>query len=121
MNKLIDQVTPLTRGIIWLVNERPEVSNPHYGELDYLLDGLLTANLANTENFTSQVIIGNNYNSPLYVMIIKEINAREVESYVSLLEKDLITENDFIVIDESKNFEKLKPHIKKISSRIKSV
>lgn len=119
MSKLLDQVTPLTRGIIWLTDNEKDVQNPHYKDIDYLLDGLLTANLEATTNVTSRVIVGSNFGKPFYVMVIKEVVRSEVESYLSLFEKELISENDFIVLDESKSYEKLKSLLKPISSQIR--
>lgn len=121
MSDLINQVTPLTRGIIWLVKDETNVNNPYYGEIDYLLDGLLTANLKATSNLTSRVIIGTNFNNPLYVMVIKEIKQAEVSSFLTLVKNNLGPENDIIVIDEWDGFEKLKPELKGISSHIRAL
>lgn len=121
MNDLKDKVTPLTRGIIWLVKDETNTTNPHYEEIDYLLDGLLTANLKNSSDVTSRVIIGQNFTKPLYVMIIKDIKHQEVESFVTLVKNDLISENDILVIDEWDGFEKLKPSLKEISNNIKNI
>lgn len=119
MSKLLDQVTPLTRGIIWLTDNEKDIQNPNYKDIDYLLDGLLTANLEATNNVSSRVIVGTNFDKPFYVLVVRDVVRPEVESFLSLFEKDLISENDFIVLDESKSFEKLKPFLKPISSQIR--
>lgn len=119
MNDLINEVTPLTRGIIWLSHE-VDVKNPHYKEIDYLLDGLLTANLALEGNFSSRVIMSQNFTHPLYVMVVHELKTNELESYLSLF-KDMVTENDILVIDEVNGFEKLRHQLGKLSNHLRLI
>lgn len=120
MNELLNQVTPLTRGIIWLTTEL-QSENPHYAGIDYLLDGLLTANLQASKNLSSRVIIGQNFNHPLYVMVIKEIKSAEIQSFLSLLKNYLGPENDVIVINELENSGNLKAELKSILSHLKGM
>jgi hypothetical protein len=120
MNDLIKLVTPLTRGIIWLVKDGPALDNPHYSEIDYLLDGLLTANLKATNPDSNKVIVGQNFNQLLYVLILRDFKSTEVQSYVALF-KNLNPENDIIVIDECDGFSKLKSELKPISSNLKII
>lgn len=119
MSSLLNQVTPLTRGIIWLTENERDVQNPYYKEIDYLLDGLLTANLNAARDVSSRVIVGNNFDKLFYVLVAKDILRSEIDSYLSLFQNDLVTENDILVIDEAKSFEKLKPLVKSISSQIR--
>lgn len=121
MNDLINQVTPLTAGIIWLVKDVTETSNPHYKEIDYLLDGLLTANLKVSELKTGQVIIGQNFNGPLYVLIVKEPRPSEIESYISLFKKDLTPESDVLIIDETDSAKDLKKEFKEIANNLRTL
>jgi hypothetical protein len=119
MNDLIKQVTPLTLGIIWFVKDESDLSNPHYREIDYLLDGLLTANLKVSKIDSSKVIVGQNFNKSLYVLILKEAKASEIQSYVSLFKKDLTAETDILVIDEWKGLPDLKKDFKDISPNLR--
>lgn len=121
MNDLKSQVTPLTRGIIWITQDESNSSNPHYGEIDYLLDGLLTANLKVATELSSRVIIGQNFGNSLYVMIVREPKSSELESFVSLFKKDLGPENDILVIDERDGFSKIKGDLKEIANHIKLI
>lgn len=122
MNDLKKVVSPLTRGIIWLPKDQELSRNSHYADLDYLLDGLLTANLKEAEgSFTSKVIIGSNYGKLLYVYIVKEILPKETESFVTLVKKDLMTENDILIIDESDSSGKMKSELSEISSHLKNI
>jgi hypothetical protein len=121
MNELRRVVTPLTAGIIWFVKDETKLSNPHYKEIDYLLDGLLTANLKASTVTTSRVIVGQNFNKPLYVMILKEPKREEIESYVALFKKDLVAESDILVIDEWNGLPELKKEFKEISTHLKSI
>ncbi len=120
MSELINHITPLTRGIIWLVAEESP-SNQHYAHIDYLLDGLLTSNLVTAKNLSSRLVIGENFNKPLYVMIIREIKRQEIDSFVSLIKKDLGPENDIAVIDETNTLEKLKNELKDIHTHLRSI
>jgi hypothetical protein len=120
MNELIKQVTPLTIGVIWFVKDETQVSNSHYREIDYLLDGLLTANLKVSAVTTSRVIIGQNFNRPLYVMLIKEAKESEIDSYISLFKKDLSPEHDVVVIDEWDGLKDLKKEFKDIIGNLRT-
>lgn len=120
MSDLVKLVTPLTRGIIWLVKDASNTANPHYNEIDYLLDGLLTANLKMAGEASNKVIVGSNFNQSLYVMIVNEVKSAEIESFVSLF-KDLGPENDILVIDEWDGLSKMKVELKGISSNLKVV
>ena len=120
MNEIIKEVTPLTRGIIWLAKDENDPKNSHYKEIDYLLDGLLTANLQVGSEVSSRVIVGQNFNTSLFVLIAKEIKSNELESYTSLL-KDLGPENDILVIDELGNFDKLKNALGKLSGHLRVI
>lgn len=121
MNNLLNQVSPLTRGIIWLTEKEQNFQSPVYKDIDYLLDGLLTANLETVENVKSRVIVGGNFNKSFFVLVASEINPAEVQSYLSLFSNDLISENDILVIDEINKFEALKPHLKAISSNLRVI
>ena len=121
MNDLKKIVTPLTRGIIWIPKDQELNRNSHYSDIDYLLDGLLTANLKEAVPFTSKVIIGNNFGKLLYIFIVKEILAHEIESFVTLVKKDLMSENDILIIDETDSSGKMKSELSEISSHLKII
>ena len=120
MNELIKQVTPLTRGIIWLIKDE-STTNPYYAQIDYLLDGLLTANLTITPDLSSRLIIGQNFTKSLYVMVIKEVRPKEIESFVSLIKNELGPENDITVIDEWNGSEILRPILKEIGHHLRLI
>lgn len=119
MNELIDQVTPLTRGIIWITQNMADPANPHYAGIDYLLDGLLTANIQKVPQASSRVIIGQNFNNPLYVLIVSEVKTNEVQSFLSLFASNLNSENSVLMIDELNLFPSIKSEFKSISSNLK--
>jgi hypothetical protein len=121
MNDLIKLVTPLTRAIIWFVKDEADISNPHYKKIDYLLDGLLTANLKVSQNVTSRVIIGQNFNKSLYVMILKEPKVSEIDSFISLFKDELQPENVILVIDEAEGLSKVKNTLKPITSQLRII
>ena len=121
MNELINQVTPLTRGIIWLTQNMSDPENPHYAGIDYLLDGLLTANIQKVQNASSRVIIGQNFNNTLYVLILSEVKTAEVQSFLSLFADDLTSENSILMIDELDIFPSIKSEFKSIASYLKQL
>lgn len=120
MSDLIQEVTPLTRGIIWLLKDEPGTDNSYYRDVDYLLDGLLTSNLEVTKNVSSRVIVGSNFNESLYVMVVYQLKDKELNSYLSLL-KDLSSENDILVIDEANKYEDLRKSVGKLSSHFRLI
>lgn len=120
MNDLIGKITPQTYGIVWLVEDLSP-SNPNYTAIDYLLDGLLTANLSVSGQQSSRVIVADSFDHKIHVLISREPQSSEFESFVSLFQKDLRVESDIVVIDEVKGLEKLRklasqvgPHLKVI-------
>lgn len=121
MSNLLNQVTPLTRGIIWLTENERNVLNPYYKEIDYLLDGLLTASLKTKDDATSRVIIGKNFDKLFFVIVLKKIISSEFQSFLALFQNDLLSENDVIVIDELDEFDNLKPLIKGISPHLRKL
>jgi len=120
MNDLIKYVTPLTRGIIWLAKDETDHTNPRYSEIDYLLDGLLTANLKTTPTASSRVIIGKSFNQPIYVLIAKEILPKEINSYISLLE-NLSPDTDILVVDEFDGLTRIKSQLSGLSSHLRII
>lgn len=100
MSDLIREVTPLTKGIVWL---RPEVissQSDHYLAIDYLLNGLLTATEKNKTNQTS-LLIGQHFNRKIYVFAtMKEFKKTELTSFFSLLEKDMNGEDKVLIVDD---------------------
>lgn len=120
MNDLIKQVTPLTRGIIWLVQDEKNIGNPYYSELDYLLNGLLTASVSQGIDLPSRVMIGENFSRSLVVMVANDIKSSDVENYASLV-KDLGPEDNILLIDELNLGEKLKLLTKEISPYLRVI
>lgn len=100
MSDLIREVTPLTKGIVWLRPEELSSQSDHYQAIDYLLNGLLTATLKNNSSQTA-LLMGQNFNRSIYVFATqKEVKQNELASFFSLLEKDLGTEDKILVVDD---------------------
>lgn len=111
MSNLLSQITPLTKGILWLsIDVSP--ANNHYREIDYLLDGLLTASLVENKGAKSQLIVGENFGKSFYVMIVSEQKENELLSFLQLIKKDLGPESNLVVIDEKACLEGIKPTLK---------
>lgn len=119
MSELIKEVTPLTAGLIWLVADEKNPTNGHHSEIDYLLDGLLTAFKPETKSTTSQLLIGKNFGKDFYVFIVKEIVPSEVQSFVSLVEKRMGPESDLLVLDDHSASGRLQPLLGSIQSRLR--
>ena len=112
MNDLIQEVTPLTKAIVWLRPETLSAQDTHYRSLDYLLDGLLTATLKDNAN-PSSLLLGKNFNKKIYVFAtMKDPKKSELESFFTLLEKDMGAEDRILIVDDvegRENFLRLIP------------
>lgn len=105
MNDLIQEVTPLTKAIVWLRPDAISPQHPHYKAIDYLLDGLLTATLKenNPESF---LLVGKNFNRQLFIFASKAPEQKELNSFLSLVEKDMKAEDRILVVDDIEAREK---------------
>ncbi len=123
MSDLIREVTPLTKGIVWLRPEELSSQSEHYKAIDYLLNGLLTATVKNNSN-QSSLLMGQNFNRKIFVFTtMKDVKKNELASFFSLLEKDLAAEDKILFVDDIDGREvflklipqKLIPHIQFLS------
>lgn len=121
MSELLNHVSPLTRGIIWLCEGDLNPESRFYREVDYLMDGLLTAHLLKNEDHSSMLIVGTSFGQTFYVFIIREFKAPEFKSFLELLKKDLADNNDLLLIDPNNKFEAVKTHLKPISSHLRTI
>lgn len=112
MNDLVQEVSPLTRAIVWLRPEEVSQNDIHYKGIDYLLDGLLTATLKESQNATS-LLVGRNFDRQIYVFATtKDPKKSELDSFLSLLEKELGSPDRILIVDDidgRENFMKLVP------------
>lgn len=118
MSELIREVTPLTRALIWIMPQELEPGHPHYQDVDYLLDGLLTATLSRAPK-TNHILIGKSFGKELYVYCLNDLNGAEIKSYADLLQKEISGEEKILVVDDrnsSISLEKTMP--KPLLSRI---
>lgn len=100
MNDLVQEVTPLTRAIVWLKPAEVSQNDTNYKAIDYLLDGLLTATLKENSNATA-LLVGKNFDRQIYVFATtKDPRKNELESFLSLLEKELVSEDRILVVDD---------------------
>lgn len=102
------------------MKEELNAQNPHYSDIDYLLDGLLTAHLSEAGTVSSRVLMGQNFGRSLYIMIVHQLKQSEMDSFLSLFQ-DLTTENDILVIDEVNGFEKLRSCVGKLGSHLRVI
>jgi SRSO17 transposase len=110
MTDLLNQVTPLTKGIIWLPDGSPETSRRFYREIDYLLNGLLTATLKQSVE-TSQVLVGENFGESFFVFVGLKTNAKELTNFLDLIKTQLAAETNLLLIDETNSFSQLKSSV----------
>jgi hypothetical protein len=119
MSDLVQEISPLTRALVWLRPEEISAKNEHYRSIDYLLDGLLTATLRENPK-ASALLVGKNFNRNIYVFAASaKPSAKELDSFFSLLEKDLGNEDRILIVDDVEGREsflgylpkKLLPHI----------
>lgn len=107
MSDLVQEVTPLTRAIVWLRPAGISGQSAHYRDMDYLLDGLLTASLKDN-SAPSSVLVGRNFDKKLFIFSSeKDVVKKDWESFLSLLEKDLGSEDKILIVDDVEGRENL--------------
>ena len=111
MTNLIQKVTPLTRGLIWTCQKDLHAEASSYKDIDYLVNGLLTASILNHPEQNSRVIISENFGQNFYVLIGHQISESEFQSYFSLIKNQLAGDNHLLLVDENKSFS----HIQKLA------
>jgi hypothetical protein len=108
MTDILAEVTPLSRGLIWLRKEEPVTASKTYKWIDYLLDGLLTATVNATEAAPTGLLIGRNFGKDFYVFIpAADMSEKEFTSFYNLLSPLLTAEEDILIIDENESHPKL--------------
>ena len=85
MTNILSQVTPLTKGLLWLTTTPVSVDKSFYKDVDYLLNGLLTATLKKSEATGSHVLITENFGQSFYVIVGNEASDAELKNYFELL------------------------------------
>lgn len=99
MSDLRKTVLPSTKSIIWLCPSEAPKAHPHFDDIDYLLDGLLTATFSQNE-IRSTTVLGNNFNENFFVFVAPELASKELKSFIELMEKSLNEEDEILVIDD---------------------
>ena len=108
MTDILAEVTPLSRGLIWLRKDEAVTVSKTYKWIDYLLDGLLTATVNATEVAPTGLLIGKNFGKDFYVFIpAADMPEKEFTSFYNLLSPLLTAEEDIIIIDENETHPKL--------------
>lgn len=107
MTNILSQVTPLTKGLLWITNSPISVEKPFYKDVDYLLNGLLTATLKTSEASGSHVLISENFGHTFYVIVGSEISDSEIKNYFELIKPQLAGESNILFIDECMSFAKI--------------
>jgi hypothetical protein len=120
MIDLLAQVTPLTKGIIWITNGDITTQQKYYKDIDYLLNGLLTATL-NSSATKTHVLVSENFGNSFYVFA-GNVQKQELTSFLELVKPHLKDENTLVLIDENDAFKDLKKGIPEvIQSKIQSI
>jgi hypothetical protein len=104
MTSLLSKITPLTKGLVWFAKEEINTESSHYREVDYLLNGLLTATLKNQSVHGCHVLVSENFGENFYVLIGHTFSEKEIASYFDILKTQLRGESDLLLIDEINSF-----------------
>lgn len=122
MSDLLSQVTPLTRGIIWLTSLDSIQENSHYKEIDYLLNGLLTATFNTSPLKDSQILVAENFGHSFYVFIGQDLTSDKMSNFFTLVKPHLTGEHDLLLIDESGNSDRIEKLMsKELSNRLRNI
>lgn len=107
MTNILSEVTPLTRGLVWLTNSPISVEKSFYKDVDYLLNGLLTATIKNSEAKGSHVLVSENFGQSFYVIVGNEATDGELKNYFELLKPLMKEDSNILMIDESGSFSRI--------------
>lgn len=104
---LLSQVTPQTRGLLWLTNEAITSQLPFYKGVDYLLNGLLTSTLKIKEFQNCYVLVGENFGKVFYVIVCQDWSENEFRSFFNLVKPQMEEGSHLLLIDENNSFPKV--------------
>lgn len=122
MTNLLSQVTPLTKGLLWFTNGEITPEKAYYKDIDYLLNGLLTATLKSTASDGSHVLISENFGESFYVIVGHGVSEKALSNYFELIKPQMSEEKVLLVIDEANvlaGFKKIIPA--EIQSKIQTI
>lgn len=105
MNNLLKQITPNTKGVIWISPEIDDVQSYYFKTLDYLLNGLYSATkLANPEA-KDHTFVGDSFGRSVYVYVAKEFKNDSLKNFFSLFDQSLTDDQRIIWISENQSLE----------------
>lgn len=107
MTDLLGQVTPKTMGIIWATSGEISSQKPFYKDIDYLLNGLLTATLLSAPA-SAHVLVSSNFGHDFLVLAGHEISSAQLDSFLKLVKPQLTGDQNLLLIEENGSFEKLR-------------
>ena len=107
MTSLLSQVTPLTKGLLWLTSGEFSLETNFYKDVDYLLNGLLTATLKASDANGGHVLLSENFGQPFYVLVANSFSEKEITSFFELIKSQLNEESNVLLIDEMEAFAKV--------------
>jgi len=107
MTSLLSQVTPLTKGLLWLTSGVISSENSFYKDVDYLLNGLLTATLKSSSAEGGHVLLSDNFGNPFYVLVSNTFSEKEIGSFFELIKTQLNDESNILLVDEAQAFAKI--------------
>jgi hypothetical protein len=104
MINILPKVTPLTKGLLWFTNGEINRQKPFYKDVDYLLNGLLTATLNSTNSKGPHVLVGENFGNQFFVIVGEIVEEKAIKNYFELIKPQLNGESDLLLIDECNSF-----------------
>lgn len=107
MTSLLAQVTPLTKGLLWLTSGEISSTSPYYKDIDYLLNGLLTATLQSSSAEGGHVLLSENFGNQFYVLVSNAFSEKEINSFFELVKTLLNDESNILLVDEAQAFGKI--------------
>jgi hypothetical protein len=105
MNSILAQVTPLTKAVIWATHEQIDSETTCFREIDYLLNGLLTATLKNAYTSDGNVLVSENFGKNLFVYVGPLRGEKNLISFFDLIAGQLQQESTIIFIDDINKYD----------------
>lgn len=106
---LSQHINPETRGIIWLTDELLDFNSPGAYEINYLLNGILTKSLADSnheDKHRNNFYLGENFGKPFFVAhaVIKEkSDLNQLDDTINLATPFIQEKSQVYILNRSKN------------------
>jgi len=105
MNNLLKQITPNTKGVIWISPDIHDVDSFYFKTMDYLLNGLYSSTRISNPEASDLTLVGESFGKPIYIYAAKEFKNDSLKNFFSLFDQSLTDDQKIIWISENQTLE----------------